>query len=110
MPKTPRFPPSRTRRIEVLAFPDVQLLDVAGPLQVFASANDLAHAAGKPRPYELAVVAERPLVTASAGLGLATHALPKPGERLDTLIVAGGFGVTAACENPALVRWTRSRA
>jgi transcriptional regulator GlxA family with amidase domain len=45
MPKTPRFTP-KLRRIEVLAFPDVQLLDVAGPLQVFATANDLAH--GRP--------------------------------------------------------------
>ena len=46
MPKTPRFRQSaqRCRRparvIEVLAFPAVQLLDVAGPLQVFATAND----------------------------------------------------------------------
>ena len=46
MPKTPRFAPERFRRIEILAFPDVQLLDVAGPLQVFASANDLYRAAG----------------------------------------------------------------
>ena len=28
------------RRIELLAYPDAQLLDVTGPLQVFASAND----------------------------------------------------------------------
>ena len=49
---------------EILAFQDVQLLDVAGPLQVFASANNHARAAGEPRPYELATVAERPLVTA----------------------------------------------
>ncbi|HZF35935.1 MAG TPA: GlxA family transcriptional regulator, partial [Candidatus Angelobacter sp.] len=41
MPKNPRFTPNRPLRIELLAFPDVQLLDVAGPLQVFASANDL---------------------------------------------------------------------
>ena len=28
------------RIVEIVAFPDVQLLDVTGPLQVFASAND----------------------------------------------------------------------
>ena len=110
MPKNPRFAPDRPRRIEILAFEDVQLLDVAGPLQVFASANDLAAAAGKPPPYELAVVAERPLVTASAGLGLAAQALPEPGALLDTLIVAGGFGVLAACDAAALVRWVTARA
>jgi transcriptional regulator GlxA family with amidase domain len=113
MPETPRFTPTRTRgrrRIEILAFEDVQLLDVAGPLQVFASANDLARAFGKPCPYEIAVVAEQPLVTASAGLGLAAQSLSKSRMPLDTLIVAGGFGVRSACENTALIRWITARA
>ena len=39
MPMNPRFPPNPPRVVEILAFPAVQLLDVAGPLQVFASAN-----------------------------------------------------------------------
>jgi len=38
-PKTPRFAPNSVRVIEVLTYPAVQLLDVTGPLQVFASAN-----------------------------------------------------------------------
>jgi transcriptional regulator GlxA family with amidase domain len=110
MPKTPRFTPSLPRRIEILAFPKVQLLDVAGPLQVFASANELARAAGEPCPYEVTVVAERPLVTASAGLSLVTQNLPRRRTPLDTLIVAGGFGVDRACENAPLIRWIRVRA
>jgi transcriptional regulator GlxA family with amidase domain len=110
MPKNPRFTPSRPRRIEILGFENVQLLDVAGPLQVFASANDLARAAGKPAPYALAVVAERSPVIASAGLGLAAQDLPRSGVPVDTLIVAGGFGVDRACENATLVRWVRNRA
>src|SRR5262249_36851085 len=110
MPKNPRFTPSRPRRIEILAFPDVQLLDVAGPLQVFASANELARAARHPRPYELALVAERPRVTASGGLGLVAHKLSKSSVPLDTLILAGGFGVRLACENAALIRWITARA
>ena len=110
MPNTPRFTPSRLRRIELLVFEDVQLLDVAGPLQVFASANDLARAAGKPLPYELAVVAERPRVTASAGLGLAAQRLPVSSGSLDTVMVAGGFGVYPACENANLIHWIKARA
>jgi transcriptional regulator GlxA family with amidase domain len=110
MPKTPRFTPSRPRRIEILAFPKVQLLDVAGPLQVFASANELARVAGEPCPYEVAVVAERPLVTASAGLSLVAENLPRRLTPLDTLIVPGGFGVDRACENAPLIRWIRARA
>ena len=41
MPNFPRFAPNAVRVIDVLAFPAVQLLDVTGPVQVFASANDL---------------------------------------------------------------------
>jgi transcriptional regulator GlxA family with amidase domain len=83
---------------------------VAGPLQVFASANDLMVAAGKMAPYEPVVLADRPLVTASAGVGLATQPLPPRGRPLDTLIVAGGWGVHAACENARLLGWIRARA
>jgi transcriptional regulator GlxA family with amidase domain len=107
MPKTPRFTPTRPLRVEIVAFERVQLLDVAGPLQVFASANDLAGAA--PR-YDPVVVAAGAAVTSSAGLALATRPLPRKPRTLDTLIVAGGFGVYAACENEALVDWIRARA
>jgi transcriptional regulator GlxA family with amidase domain len=108
MPKTPRFTP-RPLRIEILAFEDVQLLDVAGPLQVFASANDLVSATVRASPYQPVVVADRPLVTASAGLGLATQELPTR-RPVDTLIVAGGFGVYPACENKKLIAWIKARA
>lgn len=109
MPKTPRFTPS-LRRIEILAFRDVQLLDVAGPLQVFATANDLARAAGRSGPYEPVVVAAGPVAMSSAGLGLTTQPLPKATHPLDTLVVAGGFGVHPACTDEALVDWIKARA
>lgn len=99
------------RRIEVLAFPAVQLLDVAGPLQVFSTANDLALAAGRPAPYEAKVVAAGgATIEASAGLGLTTDPLPGSDMPVDTLIVPGGFGVHAASHDPALVAWVLERA
>ncbi|MFL5284375.1 MAG: GlxA family transcriptional regulator [Rhodopila sp.] len=95
------------RRVEVLAFPDVQLLDVAGPVQVLATVNDLSdHQA-----YEARVMAQGAGTTASSsGLGLATEPLPPADAPLDTLIVAGGPGVRAACRDEALVNWVRARA
>jgi transcriptional regulator GlxA family with amidase domain len=116
MPKTPRFPPTRQRvarprAVEIVAFPAVQLLDVAGPLQVFATANDLAAARGAAPLYAVRVVsAGAPSVTASAGLGLAVAPLPRASTKLDTLLVAGGPGVHAAAENPVLLNWLRRRA
>lgn len=109
MPKTPPFTP-KPRRIEILAFNDVQLLDVAGPLQVFATANDLTRAAARSAPYEPIVVAEGSLAISSAGLGLVTHSLPGSRSPLDTLIVAGGWGVHSACANQKLIRWIKARA
>jgi transcriptional regulator GlxA family with amidase domain len=111
MPKRPRSPPTATRVIEVLAFPSVQLLDVTGPVQVFASANDFATEAGATPPYELRVVTQAGRsVTASAGVGLAAVPLPPVGSTLDTLMIAGGQGVEAAAADPALVDWVRQRA
>jgi transcriptional regulator GlxA family with amidase domain len=98
------------RVIEVLAFPAVQLLDVTGPVQVFASANDFAAEAGTMPPYEVHIVTQGgQSVTASAGVALATRPLPAPGSALDTLVIAGGPGVAAAASDSALVDWVRQR-
>jgi transcriptional regulator GlxA family with amidase domain len=111
MPKSPRFPPNAVRVIDVLTYPAVQLLDVTGPVQVFASANDLIAGAGGTRHYELRVVSQGGKgVTASAGVTLAAGPLSKPDEPLDTLLVAGGEGVEAAIEDSMLVDWVRERA
>jgi transcriptional regulator GlxA family with amidase domain len=115
MPKSPRSTPKRStpnqvRIVEVLAYPAVQLLDVTGPLQVFATANDHVAEAGGVPPYVLRVVAKGgQAVTASAGLGIAVGPLPRSGAALDTLLVAGGPGVDAAAADPALVKWVRER-
>jgi transcriptional regulator GlxA family with amidase domain len=111
MPKSPRSSPNPIRVIDVLTYPAVQLLDVAGPVQVFASGNDLVAGAGGPQPYLLRVVAQGgESVTASAGVALAAGPLTPLCEALDTLLVAGGEGAEAAAENPALADWVRQRA
>ncbi|MGU3537536.1 GlxA family transcriptional regulator [Methylobacterium sp. A54F] len=111
MPIPPPFRPTAPHAVEILVFPGVQLLDVAGPLQAFASANDLADRAGAAPAYALRVVSEAGgTVTASAGLGLATAPLPDPGEPLGTLLVPGGAGVHDALRRPALRAWVARRA
>ncbi|WP_428487631.1 GlxA family transcriptional regulator [Rhodopila sp.] len=99
------------RAIEMLAYPSVQLLDVTGPLQVFASANDHVAAAGGTPPYALRIVAQGGRgVTATAGLALVAEPLPPIGTAVDTLMIAGGEGVEAAAVDPVLVDWVRQRA
>jgi transcriptional regulator GlxA family with amidase domain len=117
MPMPPPFPPNAVgalpapRIVEVLAFPSVQLLDVTGPLQAFATANDQVTQAGGTAPYDLRVVAKGGQgVTASAGLAITAAPLPRPGSAVDTLMIAGGPGVQAATADPVLVDWVRQRA
>jgi transcriptional regulator GlxA family with amidase domain len=110
MPISPPIPPQGLRRVELLAYPHVQLLDVAGPLQVFATANDLSARTGGAPPYEPHVVARsRRPIAASAGLRMIPEPLPRD-PAVDTLIVAGGPGVGAAAEDPTLCDWLRRRA
>lgn len=110
MPNTPQIPPM-PRTVEILAFPNVQLLDVTGPFQVLATANELAAARGQPAPYALKVVAAVPgPIASSSGLTLLAEPLPQADEPLDTLMIAGGEGVYAAYRDRALVDWVRRRA
>lgn len=105
----PQTPPPISKTVHVLAFPNVQLLDVAGPLQVFASANVQAIALGQPAPYAPSVIASQPgSVMSSAGLGLQTF--PLPTQASDTLIIAGGWGVHTALQDEQLVQWVHRQA
>ena len=96
--------------IHVLAFENAQVLDVTGPLQVFASANDLARQHGLPLPYAVNVIAAQaePVMT-SSGLALLAEPLPSIDQPCDTLVIAGGWGVYGAAEDPALVQWVRDK-
>jgi transcriptional regulator GlxA family with amidase domain len=102
MPNNPRIQANLPRPVELLAFPQVQILDVTGPLQVFATANDIA--GGNVPPYAIQVVSQAAgAVASSSGMGLLAHPLPPHGSALDTLIVAGGPRIEAAAADEALV-------
>ena len=109
-PNAPLIQPDTPRRVEVLAFPSIQLLDVAGPLQVFSSANERAAEQGRAPLYDTRVVAPEAEVRATAGLTFSASALPARDAAVDTLVIAGGQGVMLAAQDSTLVDWLRSRA
>lgn len=98
------------RRIAVVAYPDVQILDVTGPLEVFATASRLRASGGRAAPrYVVEVLAARagPLAT-SSGIGLvAERAFQDVRGGIDTLLVAGGLGTPAAMADANLLAWLR---
>jgi transcriptional regulator GlxA family with amidase domain len=85
----------------MVAFPDVQLLDVVGPLEVLAAASQAAARQGAAGGYVVEVVGpELTSLRATSGLRLGvdrTYA-DRP-ESLDTLIVAGGRGSRRAAQD-----------
>ncbi|HEM8495991.1 GlxA family transcriptional regulator [Burkholderia multivorans] len=102
---------SSPRPILILAFPRAQLLDVSGPLQVFASVNELALERGRPAPYAPRIVAaDAGPVETSSGVAVVADSLRSAARGIDTLIVAGGKGVHAASRDVRLVRWVRRQA
>jgi len=102
----------KQRLIVVSAFERAQLLDVSGPVQTFASANEIVTGSGGEPPYRIAVVSRRggptctssglPLVTQPAGraIGMA---------RIDTLIIPGGPGVHEALRDRYTIAWVRQQ-
>jgi transcriptional regulator GlxA family with amidase domain len=96
MTKLRQLLPSRS--VVILAFDGAQILDIAGPLQAFTSANEEA---GVRYLVDVCSLAGGPVMTAS-GLPLLTKRLPHS-SRIDTLIVPGGPGVHPARQSPKVV-------
>jgi len=89
------------RRVLVVAFDGVQMLDVVGPIEVFSVANRLDADPG----YSVQVVADASgTVTTSSGLVLGVSAIDNVRGGVDTLIVAGGLGVRDARHDAHLGR------
>jgi transcriptional regulator GlxA family with amidase domain len=102
---------SKPLRVVLLAYDDMNLLDLSGPLQALSTVNRLA-AVGEPLRYETIVASARGgSVMTSAGLPVTTVAASAlKGLRIDTLIAAGGSTDAEFRADPALVDWIARRA
>jgi len=99
----------KLRVMAVVATPGVQMLDVAGPLDVFAEANVQA----RRELYQPRVIATRPgELRGSSGVRLAadTTVARSGAERFDTLLVAGSPHAADEHHAPAMLEWLRAQA
>jgi transcriptional regulator GlxA family with amidase domain len=96
-----------TRTIGILVFDDVELLDLAGPYEVFTCASRV-HARmnpGEETPFKVLTIGQSAApIRARAGLGVLTDADFSKHTAVDVLIVPGGV-VTAELEKPETIAW-----
>jgi transcriptional regulator GlxA family with amidase domain len=94
MSKKPPFPP---KLIEVVLFPEFQLLDAAGPIGAFEIASRF-----KPGAYTLRLSApEAGLIPSSSGAPMPAQKLGRA--RADTILVVGGQGTADAMRDAAMI-------
>lgn len=100
-------PPVLKRNVAILLFDEIEVLDFAGPFEVFAVTDELRGYA----TFNVFTVAEN-IGTIRARNGLKVipdyprESCPPP----HVLIIPGGFGTRALLHKPALLEWVRQKA
>jgi transcriptional regulator GlxA family with amidase domain len=99
------------KRVGILVFPDVEVLDFCGPFEVFSVTRvNEERRREEPSPFKVKLIAEalKP-IAASGGL----HVLPDYDldncPPLDVLVVPGGWGTRKEINNESLIGWIARR-
>ncbi len=109
---------AKPRRVVMLAYPDAQVLDVVGALEVFNGADTAVRAAAalgaKPgaAAYTTEIVAPcaGPFATSGSISIVADTSLDGFRGEIDTLLIAGGTGSERAAHDPAILAWIKRHA
>ena len=96
----------KTLRVVLLAYDDMNLLDLCGPLQALSTASKRHTGKGTALYETIVASADGGLITTSAGLPVMTVAIATlDGIAIDTLIAPGGCKGQEFYAPPALVNW-----
>jgi transcriptional regulator GlxA family with amidase domain len=100
------------KRVGILIFPDVEVLDFCGPFEVFSVTRlneELRRQ--EPSPFEVLLVAEHAgPITTTGGMQVTPHHTLETCPPLDILVVPGGWGTRAEIKNARLLAWIKERA
>lgn len=93
------------RRVVMVAFRDLQILDVTGPLEIFGATSRWLRAKRSAPGYTIEIAAARrgPIASSSGMRLVADSALADVRGAIDTLLVAGGEGAEAALADPPTI-------
>lgn len=99
-----------TRRVGIVAFPGSQILDITGPLAVFAEADQICqkrfNTGQAGYQVELISTGSDRLIECYCGVNLTARTdFRSVSGNFDTLLVAGGYGVLQADKVPGFLPW-----
>ncbi len=97
---------TRTRRLGILLFDEVDPMDFVGPLEVFNIANQDRH----PVPFEILLLAEHETLRTWGGIKIVPHYQLHSSPALDVLLLPGGPGVRRAIHQEPLMSWVCDQA
>jgi len=95
------------RRVGILVFDDVEVLDFCGPFEVFSVTRlNEERRREDPSPFEVLLIAQQPgVVTAAGALKVIPDVTLDACPALDVLVVPGGWGTRREIHNTALLDW-----
>jgi transcriptional regulator GlxA family with amidase domain len=99
------------KRVGILLFPDVEVLDFAGPYEVLSAARlDEESRWETQSPFDVLLVAEHEgLVKCYGGMQVLADNTFADCPPLDVLLVPGGWGTRGEAANARLLSWIRER-
>lgn len=100
------------KRVGIVIFHDVEVLDFCGPFEVFSvTRRDADTRRAEPSPFEVVLVAEHlDRVVTTGGMKVTPDFSFENCPPLDIVVVPGGWGARAAMSNKAMLSFIRSRA
>ena len=97
------------RKVAMVIYPDVLLLDATGPVQVFSSANEevARRFGGDTVAYQVEMLGphEGPVKTAAGVLLVADRSFAEARDAFDTVLIAGGSGVLKMIYDTSVTGW-----
>lgn len=100
----------QTWKVGILLFDDVEVLDFAGPFEVFAVTALNRWQPDHHEPFKVTTISQTgECITARNGLKVTPDYSLDTAPRYDLLVIPGGKGVRLELDNPLLVEWIRNQ-
>ena len=100
------------KRVGIILFEDIEVLDFCGPFEVFSAARlNEEKRREEPSPFEVCLVAQNSgPVTTAGNMKVIPHYTFENCPPLHILVVPGGWGTRKELNNPTMLEWLRARA